>query len=165
MALLVRDADPTELRAAFGLWTRAETARTGIEPTEAETREFVQSMRRAAAKPGARLLVGIADGELVAAIYGVPLRTDPTKAQVAMLSVEPALWGQGVGTEMLAALTSALREQGCRQLRMNVDPANERARALYERQGWGHSGETEQVDGTGLPELIYRVDLASADAE
>lgn len=165
MALQVREAEPTELRAAFALWIRAESARTRVEPSEAETREFVESMTQASAKPGARLLVGLDEGALVAAIYGVPLRSDPAEAQVAMLCVEPKFWRRGIGAEMLKALTSCLREQGCRQLRMNVDPTNDPARALYERQGWRHQGETEQVDGSGVAELIYRVDLGSADAQ
>ena len=121
-------------------------------------------MTAAVSKPGARLLLGLADDQVIATIYGVPLRADPSKAQVAMLAVDPVLWRTGVGTQMLRAMTNALREQGCRHLRMNVDPGNEPARALYERQGWRHTGETEHVDTTDVPELIYRLDLANVNA-
>ena len=100
-----------------------------------------------------------------AAVYGVPLRADPTKAQVAMLAVDPKLWGQGIGTQMLRALTERLSRQGCTRLRMNVAPENHRARALYERHRWRHLGEADQVADAGDPELIYRVDLASAEAQ
>jgi RimJ/RimL family protein N-acetyltransferase len=164
VALLVRAAEGDEVDSACSLWHRAEAARTGRQADPAETREFAVAMREAVAKPGAWLLVGLLDGALVASVYGVPLRADPTKAQVAMLAVEPRLWGQGIGTRLLQALTDTLRGDGCFRLRMNVDPANHRARALYERQGWRHLGETEQVPGAREPELIYRADLASADA-
>lgn len=156
----VREATAAEVAAACDLWNRAEAARTGRPTDPAEAREFADGMTSAVAKPGARLLVGVLDGQLVGAVYGVPLREDPTTAQVALLAVAPKLWGQGIGTQMLQALTDALRRQGCLHLRMNVDPTNRRARALYERNGWRHVGETEHAAGADEPELIYRVDLA-----
>jgi ribosomal protein S18 acetylase RimI-like enzyme len=161
---LVRDADPAEVGAACAVWTLAEAARTGRHPGEVERREFVESMTAAIHKPGARLLLGLADGQVVATICGVPLRTDASKAQVTMLAVDPTLWRTGIGTKMLQELVSVLRLQGCRHLRMNVDPDNAPARALYERHGWRHTGETERVDATDVRELIYRIDLFDAEA-
>lgn len=162
--MLVRDADSAaaEIEAVCDLWNRADAAQTGSTCSDDEARQFVDGMHEAAAKPGARLLVGLMGGELIATIYGIPLRTDATKAQVAMLAVEAARWGAGIGSEMLAALTRTLAGSGCRNLRMNVEPANARARALYERHGWRHCGETEQVDDSAPPELIYRIDLAES---
>jgi RimJ/RimL family protein N-acetyltransferase len=162
--LVVRDANSAaEVEAACDLWSRAEAAETGTTCSDEQLRQFIDEMRDAAAKPGARLFVGLMDDELVATIYGIPLRTDATKAQVAMLAVEPARWGAGIGSEMLTALIGALDGAGCRHLRMNVEPANARARALYERHGWRQCGETEQVDDSDAPELIYRIDLTKAD--
>lgn len=158
MTLRVRDADAAEITAACDLWSRAETVETGAVCCGEDAHQLIQEMRIAVAKPGARLLVGMADEELVGTIYGVPLRTDTTAAQVAMLAVEPTRWGSGIGSRMLQALTVVLEEAGCRHLRMNVASANTRARTLYERHGWQHLGETEQVDDGGVPELIYRVD-------
>jgi ribosomal protein S18 acetylase RimI-like enzyme len=160
MTMVVRDAEPRDIASACALWLRAEAARTGTASSAAEVDELITAMTAALAKKGARLLVGLVDDQLVATAYGVPLKADPTRAQVAMLAVEPASWGNGHGTEMLGALTRALQDQGCTALRMNVDPANERARALYERQGWRHLGETEKVDHEAVPELIYRTDLS-----
>ena len=160
----MRDADAAEVGTAAAALARAEAARTGRHPEDEEIREFVQSMAAAVSKPGARLLVGLVDGQIVATIVGVPLRADASKAQVAMLAVEPELWRTGIGTQMLLALTTALRAQGCRRLRLNVDPDNAPARALYERHGWQHTGETERVDTTDVPELIYRLELPDVDA-
>lgn len=158
VTLLVRDADAAEITAACDLWSRAEAAETGAVCSGENSQQFIQEMRTAVAKPGARLLVGLTDDELVGTIYGVPLRTDTTTAQVAMLAVEPKRWGNGIGSQMLQALTAALEAEGCRHLRMNVTSGNTRARTLYERHGWQHLGETEQVDEGNVPELIYRVD-------
>lgn len=157
--MVIREAAAAELQAACALWLRAEAARTGSQPDPAAAGALVAEMATAVAKPGAHLLVGFLAKRLVAVIYGVPLRANPTKAQVAMLAVEPTEWGQGIGSQLLAALTDAMKTQGCVHLRMNVDPANHRARALYERHGWRHLGETEAVADQRDPELIYRVDL------
>jgi ribosomal protein S18 acetylase RimI-like enzyme len=164
VALVSRKAVGAEVEAACALWQRAEAARTGKMASAAEAGDFARAMPAAASKPGALLLVGLLDDRLVAAVYGVPLRGDRTKAQVSMLAVEPEFWGQGIGTQMLRALVGALKRQGCRQLRMNVDGANDRARALYERNGWRHLGETEQVADGDEPELIYRIDLGLPNA-
>ena len=160
---MVRDAASTEVAAACALWSRAEAARTGNVADAAEARDLAAAMTAAVAKPGARLLIGILGGEVVAAVYGVPLRSDPTTAQVAMLAVEPKRWGGGIGTQLLEALTVALKQQGCIQLRMNVDPGNHRARALYERHGWRHLGETERVAPAADPELVYRCTMVRHD--
>ncbi len=159
--MVVRDAKAAEVVVAASLWLRADAAQTGIAPSDADTAELAAGLSAAVAKPGARLLVGLVDDRVVATVYGVPLRARPTTAQVAMLAVEPTMWGSGLGTQMLAALTGVLEEQGCTALRMNVDPANERARALYERHGWQHRGETEKTDDAAVPELIYRIDLSA----
>ena len=153
----VRQALAEELSVACGVWRRAETARTGSESSENDYAQLVEAMRASFANPSAKLLVGVADGEVVATIYGVPLRNDQTKAQVGMLAVAPHLWGRQVGTTMLDALVRLLASDGCRHQRMNVDPANERARALYERRGWRHAGETELVGDR--EELVYRLEL------
>ena len=163
--LTVRDADEAEVGAACAVWVRADAARTGRRLGDDELLELGASMTDARGKPGARLLVGLVDDRIIATIYGVPLRGDPSKAQVAMLAVDPALWRTGIGTLMLLALSTALRDGGCRHLRMNVDRDNAPARALYERHGWRHTGETEHVETTDVPELIYRIDLVEADAD
>jgi ribosomal protein S18 acetylase RimI-like enzyme len=129
--------------------------------SDEEVRRFAEGMRAATAKSGARLLIGLVNDDLIGTIYGIPLRRDPTNAQVAMLAVEPTHWGEGIGSDMLDALTRELEQAGCRRLRMNVDATNTRARILYERHGWRHHGETEQVDDADAPELVYRTDLAT----
>ena len=165
VGVTVRAADQAEVGAACAVWFRAEAARTGRRPNDDEVLEFREAMTAAIGKPGARLFVGVTDDQIIATIYAVPLRADPTKGQVAMLAVDPTLWRTGIGTQMLLALTTAMRQQGCRHLRMNVDPDNAPARALYEQHGWRHTGEAECVDTADAPELIYRIDLAEPDAE
>ena len=158
--VFVREAVADDVGGAAALGLRAEAARTGgTPPSDDDVAGFSADLAAAVARPGARLFVAVSDGLVVATVYGVPLKADATKAQVAMLAVEPLMWGMGAGSRMLRELTIALREQGCTAMRMNVDPANARARALYERQGWRHAGETEIVEGALVPELVYRLDL------
>lgn len=155
---VVRHAHPDELERACALWLDAENARTGIAPSDAYVKSFLEAMPAAVARPGAVLLVAV-DGEVVVGtIYGVPLRSDPTSGQVAMLGVHPTRWGNGVGTQLLAALVADLRGAECTRLRMNVDPDNGRARAFYEHHGWRWDGETEECAESPVPELVYRID-------
>lgn len=156
MILDIREAEPADVVLAAALWLRAEAARTGQGTSDEQERAFADSLRVAAAKPGAILLVGRHDDCIVATIYGVQLRKDPTAAQVAMLAVEPQLWGGGIGSRMLNSLMERLAEAGCTQLRMNVAADNHRAQGLYERHGWRHSGEVEKIAPDVPPELIYR---------
>lgn len=156
MILDVREAEGAEIATAAELWQRADSARTGRAVTDDDARAFIESLREAAARPGATLLVGLHKGRLVATAYAVRLRNDPAAAQVAMLGVEPQLWGCGAGSRMLTELTARLADGGCERLRMNVVPDNDRARALYERHGWRHDGEVEQTADGEPPELIYR---------
>ena len=58
------------------------------------------------------------------------------------LFVAPHARGRGVGTRLLAAVAERARAEGCRELRLDVVDGN-RARALYERQGFRPSGRVE----------------------
>ena len=66
------------------------------------------------------------------------------------LAVHPAHWGQGLGEQMLEDLNVCCTERGITQLTVNTQANNERAIALYQRNGFRASGEA-------MP--IYRLDL------
>jgi ribosomal protein S18 acetylase RimI-like enzyme len=53
------------------------------------------------------------------------------------VAVAPGLDGRGVGTSLLAFAEAWARERGCRFITLSVFPGNTRARALYEREGYG----------------------------
>lgn len=52
------------------------------------------------------------------------------------IAVAPAQRGQGIGTQLLDAICEHARENGYRDVRLDVLDSNPRARALYERRGF-----------------------------
>jgi ribosomal protein S18 acetylase RimI-like enzyme len=56
------------------------------------------------------------------------------------LFVVPGLRSMGVGSQLLDAAERLARDRGCRRIGMSVDVTNVRARALYERRGYGDAG-------------------------
>lgn len=56
------------------------------------------------------------------------------------ITVDPVLQGQGWGSVMLEALATWARGQGAQWLWLEVRASNERARQLYERQGYSRVG-------------------------
>lgn len=56
------------------------------------------------------------------------------------ITVDPDLQGQGWGSVMLEALATWARGQGAQWLWLEVRVSNERARQLYERQGYSRVG-------------------------
>jgi ribosomal protein S18 acetylase RimI-like enzyme len=77
--------------------------------------------------------------------------------------VDPDAWGRGFGQALLLAATDALSEAGFREALLWVHPGNERARAFYERFGWGSDGgqRQEEVLGVLVPEVRYRRPLGN----
>ncbi len=57
-------------------------------------------------------------------------------AHIADLAVAPAYEGQGVGKALLGHAEQWAREQHCQLLTLAMFPGNERARGLYEAQGY-----------------------------
>jgi ribosomal protein S18 acetylase RimI-like enzyme len=59
------------------------------------------------------------------------------------LYVEPAVRGEGIGDELLAAAIDVARGQDLPldRILLDVDRSNDRARAFYERHGFEHWGE------------------------
>ncbi|SEW39127.1 Acetyltransferase (GNAT) family protein [Cognatiyoonia koreensis] len=50
--------------------------------------------------------------------------------------VAPEARGRGVGTALLGAITDTARDRGYEEVRLDVIDSNDRARALYEREGF-----------------------------
>ena len=63
--------------------------------------------------------------------------TNAPNCHVSDLAVAPGREGSGVGGRLLAAAEDWARGHGCRYITLGVFPANERARRLYERHGFG----------------------------
>lgn len=52
------------------------------------------------------------------------------------LFVDPAVRGQGVGTQLLEGIVQEARDRGYTEVRLDVIDGNDRARALYARRGF-----------------------------
>ena len=52
----------------------------------------------------------------------------------------PGLRSAGIGSQLLDTVERLVRDEGHRRIGMSVDLANVRARALYERRGYGDAG-------------------------
>ncbi|GFE65048.1 GNAT family N-acetyltransferase [Litoreibacter roseus] len=73
------------------------------------------------------------------------LERDIARGQLLMdgIFVAPAARGQGVGTALLCALVEYADGERYNDIRLDVIDSNQRARALYERQGFVDSGRIE----------------------
>jgi ribosomal protein S18 acetylase RimI-like enzyme len=63
--------------------------------------------------------------------------TAARNCHIADLAVAPGCDGRGIGSALLAWAERWAREHHCRHMTLAVFPGNERARALYQRHGYG----------------------------
>ncbi|MHA3022334.1 N-acetyltransferase family protein [Mycobacterium sp. BMJ-28] len=78
------------------------------------------------------------------------------------LYVDPARWGSGVGSALLAAACKALGQAGYGVAYLWVSSTNAGARRFYARAGWTIEGRerTDFVGGKYLCEVRYKFDLS-----
>lgn len=91
--------------------------------------------------PGSHVFVAEnADGERVGFVHlqlAIDYFTPAQNCHVSDLAVAPAFDGQGFGAALLAHAEAWARAHHCRHVTLAVFPGNARARALYERNGFG----------------------------
>ena len=63
--------------------------------------------------------------------------TGAANCHISDLAVAPGMDGRGIGARLLVHAEAWARRNGCRFMTLGVFPGNERARALYERHGYG----------------------------
>lgn len=80
--------------------------------------------------------VPAASGALVLYTEDPDLADDDSNGLVSNLIVEPKFQGQGLGTRLLHYLEEQARNRGFKRLTIGVDSSNERAKRLYEREGY-----------------------------
>ncbi len=160
MEILFRPALPAEAVAITSLVNtayRGDTGRRGWT-TEADlldgTRISAETTRALFTDPTCTLLVGEADGHLVAC---VELRQDGQRLYVGMLTVAPQLQGQGIGTLLIDAAQTHARSLGLQSLVMTVISVRHELIAWYVRLGFRPTGETRRFSFTdesfGIPRM------------
>jgi GNAT superfamily N-acetyltransferase len=171
--LTIRDADEADANAMGHLHVRAwQSAYRGVMPDEyldglrAEDRVAMWRDRipRADLPP---LLVAVMADEVVgfAAFGADPSSTGPpTCGELYAINLEPAHWGKGIGRVLLRRVTEALSGLGYEEAVLWVVPENERARALYESEGWVVDGgvSTEDILGVTVTDIRYRKTLVAS---
>jgi ribosomal protein S18 acetylase RimI-like enzyme len=84
--------------------------------------------------------------------------TDGATGELYAINLDPDHWGKGHGRTLLRYVTQALTDAGYPSVVLWVVPENERARRLYESEGWVDDELSRDVDvlGVTVTEMRYR---------
>lgn len=111
------------------------------------------------------LLVAVVADEVVGfAAFGEERTSTATPCgELYALNLDPDHWGRGIGRMVLQRATEALSAMGYQEAVLWVVPQNERARALYESEGWVTDGgvSTEEILGVTVTDIRYRRSLVT----
>ncbi|HEY7069543.1 MAG TPA: GNAT family N-acetyltransferase [Acidimicrobiales bacterium] len=108
---------------------------------------------------GDGLLVIDVDGEVAGLAAFGPCQDDGAAGddgQLYAINVDPAHWGQGLGRALLRAATADLARQGFQHLVLWVVPDNQRARGLYESEGWTFDDVSRDEEMFGVAVTVVR---------
>jgi len=111
---------------------------------------------------GSRVWVALDAGAIVGFCHLRFLPSPPhpvPAAEISSLYIDPAWWGRGVGRRLVAVARHAAEGAGCRRLMLQVYEANTRARAAYAALGFAAEPGTVVHLRSGLPLMIYGMDL------
>jgi ribosomal protein S18 acetylase RimI-like enzyme len=78
--------------------------------------------------------------------------------QLYAINLDPDVWGRGLGRALLSVATDRLRELGYVEAVLWVVPDNQRARRLYESEGWSDDDlrRDDEVFGVVVSAMRYR---------
>jgi ribosomal-protein-alanine acetyltransferase len=91
----------------------------------------------------------------VAGYCVVLFRKGNRAARLYSIATDPASSGTGIGRALLDAAERAARGRGCASLRLEVRADNDRARVLYERNGYRRIGEVSGYYADGATAFRY----------
>jgi ribosomal protein S18 acetylase RimI-like enzyme len=142
--LRFRDAIPADIDALLVLVTsayRGDASRAGWT-TEADlldgNRIDAEVLRHDIARPHSRVLVGEADGELLACAH---VAEEDGAGYFGMFAVRPHLQGSGIGKRLLEEAERVTRnEWHLPTMRMTVIDIRDELIAFYERRGYRRTG-------------------------
>jgi ribosomal protein S18 acetylase RimI-like enzyme len=116
------------------------------------------------------MLVATSRGAVVGfAVFGAEAAPEPSPScgELYAINLDPDSWGQGIGRLLLRRVMDSLAAMGYREAVLWVVPQNDRARALYESEGWSADGgvSTEDIMGVAVTDIRYRTVLPPARAD
>lgn len=172
-AMSLRDARPADAEAiadvARASWHAAYDDLLGAEAVDHTVGRWYapdslrERLSRTAGRDDAVFLVADVDDEVIAfADAGPADADDPADAFFSRLYVHPRRWGEGVGTELTAAVCGRLREASYDSVWLEVFEANGVGRSFYESLGFERVGSVEETfGGTTLTTLHLRASLST----
>ena len=110
--------------------------------------------------PSRRLYLVAEDGNALIGYAGMMFASG-SQADVVTLAVNPARWGQGIGTALLTALVDEAEKRGYKEVLLEVREDNPRARQLYLRHGFAEIGiRRGYYQPSGVDAVVMRKALA-----
>ena len=109
-----------------------------------------------------KVLVVVVDCDRVVgfAILGCERGSDTSQdvGELYAINLDPEVWDRGIGRALLRRATDELAEAGYAEAVLWVVPQNQRARHLYESEGWidNNVKRDDEILGVVVPEMLYR---------
>jgi GrpB-like predicted nucleotidyltransferase (UPF0157 family)/ribosomal protein S18 acetylase RimI-like enzyme len=152
---LVSVAEPADVAAAVAVWRAANEAR-GLPPSPERIARVEVKLR----DPRSVLLVARRHDRIVGMLQAEHGRAEeghgcelPDLGHVSMVFVDPDCWGYGIGAELMAKIARLAADLGWQRLSLWTRAGNERARRLYESDGYEATGDAKEL---GEGDLILR---------
>ncbi|MDS0278447.1 GNAT family N-acetyltransferase [Halomicroarcula sp. S1AR25-4] len=143
---------PAVQRVAHRAWHAAHDDIVGAATVDAFLQRYYTPSRLDDAVTDADRVfrVAMVDGDVVAFAEAGPAEADRTWS-LARCYVDPEYWREGIGTALLDAIESGVRDRGGRRLRLVVMADNDDAVEFYESRGFrrvdDHYDEFLDVEG------------------
>lgn len=156
--MFVRTAGERDLEAVRALlvetWHATYDGIYGAERVDEITDEWhsIAVLRAHLSEPNSEFLVAD-DGETIGAVAFAQAKDDAVLLR--QLYVRPAMQGRGIGGMLLHEIQGSFPE--ARKVRLEVEPANERAVAFYLAQGFVETGTVSDCgrQGSGIAAAVY----------
>ena len=132
--LTVRPIADGEEAAVIALWQACGLTRPWNDPAA--------DLAFARAKPTSDVLVGLADGRILASAM---VGHDGHRGTMYYVSVEPACRGRGHGRQLVAAAEAWLEARGVWKINLLVRKGNEQVLGFYAEQGYA-TGSSVQIE-------------------
>ncbi len=123
--MFIREFRASDAGAVVALWVACDLTRPWNDP-------YADIERKSADSPEL-FLIGEENGVVVGSIMA---GYDGHRGWINYLAVQPALWGRGLGRELMDAAEERLVALGCAKINLQVRDGNEAARAFYEAIGY-----------------------------
>lgn len=166
----IREARPEEHGALGGLMVAVYSSLAGFPGPRDQPAyyDMLTHIGRLAERPGARLLVAVAEGHLLGGVVhfsdmaqygsGGTATRERNASGFRLLAVSPAARGRGVGEALVCRCLALAREAGHGQVIIHTTAAMKVAWGLYEKLGFVRSPDLDFQQGT-LPVFGFRLHL------